>query len=119
MDTTMAPGDIESTAGNSEVVSRRHALQAWNLGLIVSGIGGFVTGVCGIAIGFAAALGLTIEGPTLYITTTILIGASFVLFGIAAHCIDKANSVERAIRLERCRKHGLKGELYDRNEGLA
>jgi hypothetical protein len=84
------------------------SLKRWNVGLFLSALSGILSGVGGIAIGFMAAGELVSPGDGFYTTSAILVGFSFILFGFAAHCLDKMEAVNKAMRLEYCRQTGLK-----------
>jgi len=88
----------------------RSSLRRWNVGLIVSALFGTALGVGGLTIGFLTFGEFILPNTSLYTISTVLIGASFVFFGLAAHCLDKADAAEKAVRLEYCRNHGLQDE---------
>lgn len=82
-------------------------LRRWTAGLFVSVILGAMSGLAGLVTGFLTLTGIVTPSTALYTTGTVLLGASFVLFGLAAHCLDKADAADKAMRLEYCRQHGL------------
>jgi hypothetical protein len=85
----------------------KSSLRRWNVGLFISTLFGLVFGLGGLTIGFLTISELLSSSTTLYVISTLFIGASFVLFGIAAHCLDRVDAADKAIRLEYCRQHGL------------
>ncbi len=82
----------------------------WNAVLFVSMLFGAAFFLGCLAIGLLTAGEFIAPSTSLYAASTILIGGSFILFGLAAHCLDKINASEKAIRLEYCRQHGLMDE---------
>ena len=82
--------------------------QHWTAALFVSAILGAVSGLLGLALGFLTVAGLIVPTTSLYATATLLMGVSFILFGLAAHCLDKADAADKAIRLDYCRQNGMK-----------
>lgn len=83
------------------------SLRSWNIALFISALLGAVSGLGGLVIGFISLVGLTDREQGLSILGTLLIVASFPLFILAAHCLDKTGEIDKAIRLEYCRQHGL------------
>jgi hypothetical protein len=115
MTTITAIDDMGGRLADEKTTPMRQRLRRWNTGLLVSGVLGIVSGLAGLAIGSVTMLEFVVPNTTLYTTGTILIGGSFVLFGLAAHCIDKADAADKALRLEYCRQHGLKDEDCEGN----
>lgn len=110
MTTVTAINKIGGSLANGNTTRMRQSLRRWNAGLFVSAVLGALSGLVGLTIGFLTLLELVVPSTTLYATGTVLIGASFILFGLAAHCLDKADGADKAIRREYCRQHGLKDE---------
>ena len=102
--------NVERNLGDSKTTPVQNGRRRWNAGSFVSAFFGFVCGLGGLAIGFLTVSELVVAGTSLYTIGTVLIGTSLILFGLAAHCLDRADAVDKAIRLELCRKHGLKIE---------
>ena len=107
MDMT-AINNTENIPADSDSTTAPETFRHWTAGLFVSALFGTLSGLGGLTLGFLTFIGLILPSTSLYTTSTLLIGASFVLFGLAAHCIDKADAADKAIRLEYCRQHGLK-----------
>ena len=84
------------------------SLKRWNVSLFLSALAGVVSGVGGIAIGFLAFGELISPSAGVYTKSAILVGSSFILFGFAAHCLDEAEAVNKAMRLDYCLQNGLK-----------
>ena len=103
-----AANKIYGPAVSMSDVHDSRTVRSWTAGLFLTGILGALSGICGLGLGSLAALNVLASSSAIYATGTILIGASFVLFGVAAHCIDKAGAAVKAARLERCRRNGLK-----------
>ena len=106
--TEMASGTIRSRIATQETASSEGGGRRWRAGLGIAAVAGTGAGTAGLGLTFLSALGATPLTTRLYTITTLLIGASFVLFGIAAHCFDRADAEDRALRIEYCRRHGLK-----------
>jgi hypothetical protein len=88
----------------------QRSLKRWNVGLFLSALSGVLSGLGGIAIGALAAGELILPSAGFYTASAILVGSSLILFGFAAHCLDKAEAVNKAMRLEYCRRNGLKDD---------
>ena len=110
MTTFTAFNKIESSVAASHTTPLRESMRRWTAGLFVSAFLGGVAGLGGFALGFLTFLGFLAPITSLYTVTTVLIGASFILFGLAAHCLDKSDAADKAGRLEYCRQHGLKDD---------
>lgn len=110
MTTITAINEISGSLAMGNTTPLQQSLRRWNVGLFVSAVLGAVSGLVGLTIGFLTLLELVVPSTTLYTISTVLIGASFVLFGLAAHCLDRADAADQAVRLEYCRQHGLKDE---------
>ena len=115
MTTIAALNNMDGRAANDDATPIRRSLRCWNAGLFTSGVLGALSAVLGITMGFVMLLELVVPSTTLYATGTILIGGSFVLFGLMAHCIDKVDAADKALRLQYCREHGLKDEGFERS----
>lgn len=114
MTTATAINKIGFDDGNMTPMQR--SLRRWNARLFVSAFFAIVSGLGGLTIGFLSTVELVVPSTTHYTIGTVLIGASFILFGLAAHCLDKADAADKAIRLEYCRLHGLKDDGCEINE---
>ena len=108
MTTITSISNIGHGVSDSDTNAAEKSLRRWNAGLFASAVLGAVSGLVGLTIGFLTLIELLVPTHNLYAIGTILIGASFVLFGLAAHCLDRAGAVDKAIRLEYCRQHGLR-----------
>ena len=110
MTTFTAINKIDRSLAGSDTPSREGSVRSWTAGLFVSALLGAMSGLGGLTLGFLTFLGLIAPGTGTYAAGTMLIGASFILFGLAAHCLDKSDAADKAIRLEYCRQHGLKDD---------
>jgi hypothetical protein len=111
MTTVTAISEIDRGLADSSTNSTtliQQSIKHWTAGLFVSAVLGGVSGLGGLTLGFLTIGELIAPSMGLYMTGTVLLGASFLLFGLAAHCLDKADAADKAIRLEYCRQHGLK-----------
>ena len=113
MTTVTAINKIGESIAEQKTMPVQLTLRRWNASLFVSVVLGIVSGLAGLTIGFLTLLEIVVPSTTLYTIGTVCIGTSFVLFGLAAHCIDKADAVDKAIRLEYCRQHGLREKDCD------
>ncbi len=116
MTTATAINNIDSGVTNASPITLQQSLRRWNTGLFVSGGLGAVSGLVGLMIGFLTLIEQFAPTTKIYTIGTVLIGASFILFGLAAHCLDRADATDKAIRLEYCRQHGLSHEECDEGE---
>ena len=81
----------------------KRRLRRWNVGLCVLGFYGLAAGLGGLTIGFLTIAELVSPSTKLYTCSALLIGGSFILFGLAAHCLDQADALDRRIRLQQCK----------------
>lgn len=110
MTTFTAFNKIDGSLAGSDTTPTEESVRRWTAGLFVSAVLGAMSGLGGLTLGFLTFLGLTLPSTGIYATGTMLIGASFILFGLAAHCLDKSDAADKAIRLEYCRQHGLRDD---------
>ena len=90
-----------------EATPSRRTLRRWNTGLLTAAVLGILTAMSGLVLGILTIGGYIDPGTGPYTTGVMLVGASFIFFGLAAHCLDKSDAVDKAIRQEYCKKHGL------------
>ncbi len=114
MTTVTAINEIEHGVSHGSVSPMQRSLRRWNTGLFLSAVLGGIVGLGGLTIGFLTFGGHIDSSTSLYTMSTVFIGASFILFGFAAHCLDKVDAADRALRLEYCRQHGLKDEDFEK-----
>jgi hypothetical protein len=107
MTTVTAIDEIGGSLLNRSTTPAQRSLRRWNAGVFVSAVLGAVSGLVGLTIGFLTLLEIFVPSTKLYTISTVLLGASFILFGLVAHCIDRADAADKARRLEYCRQHGL------------
>jgi hypothetical protein len=110
MTTVTAIDEIGGSLLDRSTTPAQQSLRRWNAGVFVLAVLGAVSGLVGLTIGFLTLLEIFVPSTTLYTISTVLLGASFILFGLAAHCIDRADAADKAMRLEYCRQHGLTDE---------
>ena len=110
MTTVTAMNKIDQGLTDRNRTPKQQTLRRWTAGLFVSAFLGVVSGFGGLALGFLTMGGLVVTSTGLYTFGTVLIGASFIMFGLAAHCLDRADAADKEIRLEYCRQHGLKDD---------
>ena len=84
------------------------ARRFWSAALFLTGSLGIAAGVVGVVIGIEGVAGFA--NDRLAAWGTGLIAAMFPLLMLAAHCMDKIGEANRAIRLEYCRRHGMRDE---------
>lgn len=85
----------------------QRSLRRWTAALFTTAIFGAVSGLVGLAVGIVTFLELVAPSTALYTTSTFLIGASFILFGLTAHCVDRVDAFDKELRLEYCRYRSL------------
>lgn len=110
MTTFTAFNKMDSTLSANFATPTEDSVRRWTAGLFISVIIGAASGLGGLVLGFLTLFGVLQPSTGTYTTNTMLIGAAFIFFGLAAHCLDKAAAAEKAIRLEYCRQHGMKDE---------
>ena len=107
-----ALSSIRSGTAGFTIGPRSSAIQRWTAALFVLAIFGCLAGLGGFCLWLLSMIGLIAATTNLYTVGTLLIGASFVLFGLSAHCLDRVDAADKSIRVEYCRQHGLgDGEL--------
>jgi hypothetical protein len=92
--------NINRDVADDSMPPAKQKLRRWVEGLFVSAFFGAFSGLAGLTIGFLSLSELIVPSTSLYTISTVLIGASFILFGLAAHCLDKTDAAEKAIRME-------------------
>lgn len=101
-----------SASSTRPTVARTYQLarnrKFWKIGILISGSLGNICGFLGLLSSFESFFGVTKQ--SLSGIGTVLIAASFPLLFLAAHCMDKSGEIEKAIRLNYCRQHGLKDD---------
>jgi hypothetical protein len=87
---------------NFEVVTPEERLakcrRRWALGLAVSCLAAFLTGLLGLALAAISLLHIIPTGGPSAILGPVLLVVAFPLLILAAHCMDKIDEVNRAIR---------------------
>lgn len=110
MTTFTAFNKIDGTLAASFVTPTEGSVRRWTAGLFISAIVGAASGLAGLVLGLLTVFEVIHPTTGTYTTNTMLIGAAFIFFGLAAHCLDKADAAQKAIRLEYCRQNGMKDE---------
>ena len=95
-----------STDAGAPLTSR--TLRRWTAALFLSVLFGAVSGLGCVVVGFVTLGEFVVASTGFYTTGTILLGLTFVLFGLAAHSLDKVDAADKAMRLDYCRRHGLR-----------
>ena len=116
MTTATAINNIDRSFADASSTQTQESFRRWTAALFVSAVLGGVSGLSGLTIGVLTIGELIVPSTNLYTIGTVLIGASFIFFGLAAHCLDKSDAADKAIRLEYCRQNGLKDDDYRRLE---
>ena len=94
------------TISSSSETRLRRRKSKWTAGLFVSSVSAVLAGIIGLTFGaLSMAHVIGISSP-LQTIGTVLIAAAFPLLAVMAHCLDQIDSVDREIRVERCRSHG-------------
>ncbi len=86
----------------------KQSLRRWTAGLLVSGSLAAISGLTGLGIGLISLIGLANADARLGETGTVCFVLAFPLSFLAAHCVDKIDETDKRIRLEYCRRHGMK-----------
>ena len=92
---------IVISQNNFEILPEARLLRRrrrWALGLAVSITTAFLTGLLGLALGAISLLRLVLAESPSAIYGTVLLLVTFPLLVLAAHCMDKIDEVNRAIR---------------------
>lgn len=97
------------------ILERR--LRRWTTGLLVCSIAGTIAGLNGLAIAAVTLLEAPGQSSLLSALGAALLAATFPLFFLAAHCLDKIDQTRNAIgreHLEETRNHPETGQnLYE------
>src|SRR5687767_8575791 len=97
MTTVTAINNIDSSFADTRSTPTQQSFRRWTAGLFVSAVLGGVSALIGLAVGVLTIGELIVPSTSLYTIGTILIGASFIFFGLAAHCLDKSDAADKAI----------------------
>jgi hypothetical protein len=89
-------------------LSLEKAHSRWTIGLFLSATIGTLAGLLGLVINGLFLIGVMERTGKISLIATWLIVAAFPLLMLAAHCLDRADAARRSLRLEYCRRHGLK-----------
>jgi len=82
----------------------------WKAAFLSSATLGSIAGVSGIWINALFVFGIAENKGAIGLVGIWLLVIAFPLLFLSAHCLDKVDSVERQIRLEYCKRHGLSDE---------
>jgi hypothetical protein len=82
----------------------------WSAGFLVSASLGGMSGITGIVINALFLFEIAENKGAISLAATWLLVAAFPLLFVGAHCLDRIDTVERAIRAEYCREHGLEDD---------
>lgn len=110
MTTVTAINNIDSGFTDTDTTPTQQSFRRWTAGLVVSAVFGGIFGLSGITLGVLTLGALVPTTTSIYTIGTVLIGTSFILFGLGAHCLDKSEAADEARRLEYCRSNGLKDD---------
>ena len=87
--------NFEDVTPEARLVRRR---RRWGLGLAVSCLAAFLTGLVGLVLGAISLLHLVPADSNWGIYGPVLLIVAFPLMILAAHCMDKIDEVNAAIR---------------------
>ena len=85
--------------------------------LLISAIGGVITGIAGLCLAGAALLHVIAPFGGLSMIGTFLLVITFPLLIFQAHCLDKIEAANRAQRIASYRRM-VYGEDYNENTGV-
>lgn len=80
--------------------------------LFISAVPGGFCGVAGVTLSTMSLVGLLSTHRRIDHIGTGLLIAAFPLIILAAHCLDKAHEVEKAITIEYCKRTGMTDEDF-------
>lgn len=101
------------SAQESRVLERR---KAWATGLVMSSVTGGASGVLGLVLNGAFLIGfLENRGVASFLAMGLLI-AAFPLLFLSAHCMDRIDHIDRAIKLEKCLREGFNAHSSTEDE---
>lgn len=80
----------------------------WQAALFTSAALGVFSGLAGLIISGLSLLSFFKDSKEIGNAGACLIVAAFPLMMLTAHCLDKIYAADKAIRLDYCRRHGLK-----------
>lgn len=107
MTDTIFSGSLPAEAAKASVSKLAIGLRRWRLILIASAVSGGLSWIGGMAIGLLSLVGELNTHPRIDRFGTVLLVAAFPLIILAAHCLDRAHEVEKAITIEYCRRTGM------------
>ncbi|MBV9215646.1 MAG: hypothetical protein JO053_05670 [Acidobacteria bacterium] len=106
-----APQPTVTTASrltaSADVALLRSSLRRWTYALLASGAIGAFAGVTGLAMNALFVLGFAENRGPMGLLGVWLLVAAFPMLWLTSHCLDRVDSIDKAIRLERCRRTGL------------
>lgn len=94
------------TISPSSETRPRRSLSKWTAVLFFSFVSATAAGILGLMFWALSLMHATLRFDRLQTVGTLLIVAAFPLMAVAAHCLDKIDSADKAARLNRCRMHG-------------
>ena len=77
--------------------------QRWTAALFISSVFGIILGGFGLVISGLNAFGFLTRGEGIGRVGSLLIVVAFPLVMFSAHCLDKIDQADKAIRIERCK----------------
>lgn len=82
----------------------------WKTVLFISAVSGVFSGVIGLVLSGLTLLGLSDYLRGVGHLGNWMVAAFFPLMILAAHALDKMQAAKKVLRLDKCRKQGLKDE---------
>lgn len=83
-------------------------LYGWRTAVIWSASLGCICGLVGVVLGVLSLIGLSSAFHLLDNVSALSLVTAFLALAFAAHSFDKAHEVENQLRIERCKKAGMK-----------
>ncbi len=108
--TVAAISQINTRLADTSMKPLQKSLRRWTAGLLLPSVLGFVSGFGGLAISGLGIAGLVDPDTDLATLGTVFVAISFPFFILAAHCIDRVAAADKAVRIENCRRLGMKEE---------
>ena len=100
-------------AKTTETHKLARSVKLWSFAMMASGIIGVFCGVTGLMINVLFLFAIAENEGLMRLLSIWLLVLAFPMLWLTSHCLDRVDSLDRAIRLDRCGRTGLKTNHRD------
>ena len=86
------------------VAKHTRALRLWSCAMMVSGVLGVFCGVTGLLINLMFLTGAAENKGEMGLLSVWLLVLAFPMLWLTSHCLDKADELDKRIRMQRCER---------------